>query len=266
VLEVTAIDVGQGDSLLLVSPQGKTLLIDAGGPTGGSSQAPSGNFEIGEDVVSPVLWSRNIRRLDAVALTHAHSDHMGGMPSVLRNFRPRVLWVGTNPDIPAYDALLAEARGLGIPIESMAAGSDFQFGGAQVEVLAPAVDYVPGSGASNDDSLVLHVAYGRTSVLLEGDAEAPSEGQMLSEELRSDLLKVGHHGSKTSTTPRFLAAVAPTYAVISVAHHNPYGHPKMEILDRLQSGGIRTFRTDALGATSFYLDGSSVSAHPLAGR
>ncbi len=100
VLEVTAIDVGQGDSLLLVSPQGKTLLIDAGGPTGGGSQAPSGNFEIGEDVVSPVLWSRNIRRLDAVALTHAHSDHMGGMPSVLRNFRPRVLWVGTNPEHP----------------------------------------------------------------------------------------------------------------------------------------------------------------------
>jgi competence protein ComEC len=266
VLEVTAIDVGQGDSLLLVSPQGKTLLIDAGGPTGGSSQGPSGNFEIGEDVVSPVLWSRNIRRLDAVALTHAHSDHMGGMPSVLLNFRPQVLWVGTNPDIPAYDALLTEARGLKIPIESMAAGSDFEFGGTQVEVLAPAVDYVPGSGASNDDSLVLHVAYGRTSVLLEGDAEAPSEGQMLSEELRSDLLKVGHHGSKTSTTPRFLAAVAPTYAVISVAHHNPYGHPKMEILDRLQSGGIRTFRTDALGATSFYLDGTSVSAQPLAGR
>jgi competence protein ComEC len=266
VLEVTAIDVGQGDSLLLVSPQGKTLLIDAGGPTGGSSQAPSGNFEIGEDVVSPVLWSRNIRRLDAVALTHAHSDHMGGMASVLRNFRPRVLWVGTNPDIPAYDALLAEARGLGIPLESMAAGSDFEFGGAQVDVLAPAVDYVPGSGASNDDSLVLHVAYGRTSVLLEGDAEAPSEGQMLSEELHSDLLKVGHHGSKTSTTPRFLAAVAPTYAVISVAHHNPYGHPKMEILGRLQSRGIRTFRTDALGATSFYLDGTSVSAEPLAGR
>jgi competence protein ComEC len=266
VLEVTAIDVGQGDSLLLVSPQGKTLLIDAGGPTGGTSQTPSGNFEIGEDVVSPVLWSRNIRRLDAVALTHAHSDHMGGMPSVLRNFRPRVLWVGTNPEIPAYDALLAEARGLDIPIESMAAGSDFEFGGAQVEVLAPAVDYAPGSGASNDDSLVLHVAYGRTSVLLEGDAEAPSERQMLVEELHSDLLKVGHHGSKTSTTPPFLAAVAPTYAVISVAHHNPYGHPKMEILDRLQSSGIRTFRTDALGATSFYLDGSSVSAQPLAGR
>jgi competence protein ComEC len=266
VLEVTAIDVGQGDSLLLISPEGKTLLIDAGGPTGGGSQGPSGNFEIGEDVVSPILWSRNIRRLDAIALTHAHSDHMGGMPSILRNFRPRVLWVGTNPEIPAYQALLAEAGRLDIPVEAMAAGSSFAFGGTQVDVLAPSPDYTPGAGANNDDSLVLHVAYGKTSVLLEGDAQAASEQQMLSEQLHSDLLKVGHHGSRTSTTPRFLAAVAPTYAVISVAHHNPYGHPKLEILHRLQDGHIRTYRTDALGATSFYLDGSSVSAHPVAAR
>ncbi len=266
VLEVTAIDVGQGDSLLLVSPQGKTLLIDAGGPTGGAAQGPNVNFEIGEDVVSPVLWSRNIRRLDAVALTHAHSDHMGGMLSVLGNFRPRVLWVGTNPEIAAYVALLAEARRLDIPVEAMAAGSSFGFGGTQVEVLAPSAEYTPGAAASNDDSLVLHVVYGKTSVLLEGDAQAATERQMLSEELHSDLLKVGHHGSKTSTTPRFLAAVAPTYAIISVAHHNPYGHPKMEILHRLQDGHIRTFRTDAMGATTFYLDGNTVTGQPLAAR
>src|SRR3984885_480605 len=266
VLEVTAIDVGQGDAVLLISPEGKTLLIDAGGPTGGGSQGPSGNFEIGEDVVSPVLWSRNIRRLDAIALSHAHSDHMGGMPSLLRNFRPRVLWVGTNPEIPAYQALLAEARRLNIPVEAMAAGSRFAFGGTQVDVLAPGVDYTPGTAASNDDSLVLHVAYGHTSVLLEGDAQAATERQMLSEELHADLLKVGHHGSKTSTIPPFLAAVAPRYAVISVAHHNPYGHPKLEVLNRLQEGQIRTFRTDALGAKSFYLNGTSVTAEPLAGR
>ncbi len=121
-------------------------------------------------------------------------------------------------------------------------------------------------GASNDDSLVLHVAYGKTSVLLEGDAEAPSEQQMLSEQLHSDLLKVGHHGSRTSTTPRFLAQVAPTYALISVAHRNPYGHPKWEILRRLQDDHVRTYRTDAMGATSFYLNGTSVSAEPLAAR
>jgi competence protein ComEC len=266
VLEIIAIDVGQGDSLLLVSPQGKTLLIDAGGPTGAAAQAPNANFEIGEDVVSPVLWSRNIRRLDAVALTHAHSDHMGGMPTILRNFRPRVIWVGTNPDVPSYRALLAEAQRLNIPVEAMAAGSSFSFGGVQVDVLAPAVDYLPGPAASNDDSLVLHVSYKQTSVLLDGDAQAATERQMLSEQLHADLLKIGHHGSKTSTIPPFLAAVAPTYAVISVAHHNPYGHPKMEILERLQQNHIHTFRTDALGATSFYLDGNSVTAQPLAAK
>jgi competence protein ComEC len=264
-LEVTAIDVGQGDSLLLVSPQGKTLLVDAGGPIGGT-QASNSNFEIGEDVVSPVLWSRNIRRLDAVALTHAHSDHMGGMLAVLQNFRPREFWVGKNPDIPAYEALLAEAHRLGIPVKSWIASDHFAFGGALVEVLSPPAGYIPGPTATNDDSLVLHVAYGQTSVLLEGDAQAPSEQHMLSEALHSDLLKVGHHGSKTSTTPRFLAAVDPRYAIVSVGHHNPYGHPKMEILGRLQEAHIRTFRTDAIGATSFYLDGKSVNAQPVAGK
>ena len=113
---------------------------------------------------------------------------------------------------------------------------------------------------------MLHVAYGHTSVLLEGDAQAPSENHMLSEALHSDLLKVGHHGSKTSTTPRFLAAVEPRYAIVSVGHHNPYGHPKIEVLDRLQGAHIRTFRTDAIGATSFYLDGISVSAQPVAAK
>jgi competence protein ComEC len=265
VLEVTAIDVGQGDSLLLISPEGKTLLVDAGGPIGGA-QASNSNFEIGEDVVSPVLWSRNIRRLDAVALSHAHSDHMGGMAAVLQNFRPRVLWVGNNPPIPAYEALLAEAQRLDIPVAAMAAGDHFGFGGAQVDVLSPPAGYVPGATASNDDSLVLHVAYGHTSVLLEGDAQAASERHMLSEALHADLLKVGHHGSKTSTTPRFLAAVAPSYALISAAHRNPFGHPKQEILERLQQDHVRTFRTDSLGATSFYLDGSSVRAEPLAAR
>jgi competence protein ComEC len=131
-------------------------------------------------------------------------------------------------------------------------------------VLAPPADYTPGSAATNDDSLVLHVLYGRTSVLLEGDAQAASEQRMLSEGLHADLLKVGHHGSKTSTTARFLTAVAPSYAIISVAHRNPYGHPKLEVLHRLQDNHIRTFRTDALGATSFYLDGSGVRVEPLA--
>jgi competence protein ComEC len=258
-LEISAIDVGQGDAIFVVSPDGHTMLVDAGGPTGGATHA--GNFDIGEDVVSPYLWSRHVRRLDIVALTHAHSDHMGGMPAVLRNFRPRELWVGHNPPIPAYQQLLREAASLGIRVRSFSAGDAMPFGDATVHVLAPAPLYQPRDSATNDDSLVMHLSYAGHSALLEGDAEAPSEAAMLSlppGDLTSDLLKVGHHGSKTSTIPPFLARVAPHFAVISVGPYNSYHHPRWETLDNLQVEGAHTWRTDLLGVSTFYLDGTGV--------
>jgi competence protein ComEC len=268
-LEISAIDVGQGDSIFIVSPDGHTMLVDAGGPTGGATRQGNGasggvgNFDIGEDVVSPYLWSRHVHRLDVVALTHAHSDHMGGMPAILRNFRPRELWVGHNPPIPAYQQLLSEAASLGIRIRSFSTGDTVAFGGTTVRVLSPAPRYQPGGAATNDDSLVLHLSYAGHSALLEGDAEAPSEAAMLSlpaGDLASDLLKVGHHGSKTSTTPPFLARVAPHLAVISVGPFNSYHHPRWETLDKLENEGARTWRTDMLGISTFYIDGTG--AHP----
>jgi competence protein ComEC len=258
-LEVSAIDVGQGDSIFVVSPDGRTMLVDAGGPAGVSPH--QGNFDIGEDVVSPYLWSRHIRRLDIVALTHAHSDHMGGMAAVLRNFRPHELWVGHNPPIPAYRELLSEAATLGITVRSLSSGDTMTLGAATVHVLAPAPGYQAGDSASNNDSLVLHLSYAGHSALLEGDAEAPSETAMLSlppGDLASDLLKVGHHGSKTSTIPPFLARVAPRLAVISVGPFNSYHHPRWETLQKLQVEGARTWRTDLLGISTFYIDGTGV--------
>ena len=257
-LEISAIDVGQGDSLLLITPEGKTLLIDAGGQVGAS---PDSNFDVGEDVVSPVLWSRGIQRLDAVAITHAHADHIGGMPAILENFRPRELWVGKNPDVPSYDRVLAIAAHLGAKIETHVAGDAFSFGGVTMHVLAPEPSYLPGREPANNDSLVLRVTYGQTSALLEGDAEAASEARMVAAGgLKSDLLKVAHHGSITSTTPPFLAAVSPAYSMISVGRRNFYGHPRREVLRELQSAKIKTYLTETTGLTTFYLDGNAVSA------
>jgi len=261
-LLVEAIDVGQGDSLLLISPEGKTLLIDGGG-LGGGPHGKAPDFDIGEQVVSAALWDRGIRRLDVVALTHAHSDHLGGLPAVLRNFHPTELWVGKNPPGADYESLLREAAALGVAVRNLRAGADLTLGSVDVRVLAPSAAYMPGPDPANNDSLVLHAAYGKTSVLLEGDAEAPIEQAMLSENgLESTLLKLGHHGSVTSTTPEFLARVAPKWAVISCGTRNRYGHPRPEVLEELSTAKVRTFSTDVNGAVCFRLDG--VSASPLA--
>ena len=265
-LLVEAIDVGQGDSLLLITPAGKTLLVDGGGFGGGPQQAPQ-DFDIGEEVVSPALWARGIRHLDVVALSHAHSDHMGGLPSILRNFHPDELWVGNNPRIAAYVALLDEAKQLHVRIETLRAGNTPLLGDTQVHVLAPFRDYQPGPEPDNNDSLVLHVTYGTTSVMLEGDAEEPIERAMLSESgLGSTLLKVGHHGSVTSTRPEFLARVAPQWAVISCGLHNRYGHPREEVLAELEAARVRTYSTDINGAACFLLDGKSAVADPACGQ
>jgi competence protein ComEC len=258
-LLVEAIDVGQGDSILLIAPDGKTLLVDGGGFGGGPRQAPQ-DYDIGEEVVSQVLWSRGIRRLDVVALTHAHSDHMGGLPAVLRNFHPAEFWVGNNPRFGLYNALLDEAADLHVRIRSLRAGDAFAFGPTHISVLAPLTDYQPGPLPANNDSLVLRVAYGATSVMLEGDAEAPVEQAMLSEQgLASTLLKVGHHGSITSTRPEFLARVAPQCAVISCGLRNRYGHPRAEVLKALEATRVRAFSTDINGASCFRLDGMTTT-------
>jgi competence protein ComEC len=269
-LEVTAIDVGQGDSLLVVAPDGRTMLIDAGGPTGAAANAENAagstadiGFDTGEEVVSPYLWSRQLRRLDVVALTHAHSDHMGGMPAVLRNFRPRELWVAIDPDSAPYRALLAEAQTLGIRVRHLRAGDRMPWGGVDISVLAPAPDYANPGAPVNNDSLVMRMQFDRASALLEGDAEAPSEHAMATAALSGTgpalgpdtLLKVGHHGSRTSTTPEFLSLASPQDAVISVGRNNTFGHPRPEIVERLVLAHAHVFRTDQLGLTTFLLSG-----------
>ncbi|HEX7894117.1 MAG TPA: ComEC/Rec2 family competence protein [Terriglobales bacterium] len=255
-LELTAIDVGQGDSLLVISPDGKKLLIDGGGlPVWVHSQ-----MEIGEDVVSPYLWTRGFSRIDAIALTHAHADHMIGFLAVIANFHPRELWLPQNVPQAEIRRLLQRAEQYGTRVIYHRAGDVLSFGRANVRVLAPDPRFPVRSGKRNDESLIMKISYGETAMLLEADAEKGTERLISSEAPEADVLKVAHHGSASATNTDFLQRVRPRYAVISVGARNVYRHPRPEVLQRLQHASVRTYRTDRNGATTFLLDGKSVTS------
>ena len=261
-LEVSVLDVGQGDSLFVVSPSGKTLLIDGGGAFGGfPGREEHQGVDPGEEAVSPYLWSRGFQKLDVVALTHAHQDHLGGLTAVLENFHVGKLWIGREASTAALARLEELAREKKIPIEHELKGKTFSWDGVEGEFLWPEVSLQEiAPSAKNDDSLVLRLRFGKQSLLLPGDVEKESERAILAEndanKLRADVLKVGHHGSKNSTMPEFLAAVQPRIGIISTGESNPYGHPSPALLERLESAGVRIYRTDRDGAVHVLTDGT----------
>jgi competence protein ComEC len=244
-----------------VFPDGETMLIDAGGFPGAERMVRKPQLDIGEDVVSPYLWSRRIRHLDYTVLTHGHSDHMGGLAAILDNFRPRALWIGAEPATNQWKAIEQHATADNVRIVSLnRSSSPMMIGGTRIRVLAPPPGYVVGDVPHNNDSLVLEMTYGRRTILLTGDAERSIEDDMIASGGLGPvtLLKVGHHGSRTSSSEEFLDQINPRFALISDGYKNQFHHPHPDVLNRLAEHHTTVFRTDQRGLITFRTDGEKV--------
>ena len=181
------------------------------------------------------------------------------MRSIFANFNPRELWLGPNTAPPALKPIMEQARSLHTTIKIYSAGDQFDWAGMNVRALSPPRDWRLSERPDNNDSLVLQFTYGRTSALFMGDAQKQAEPQVIARAPVSSLLKVTHNGSLTSTTPEFLAAVHPQFAFVSAGYRNQFHHPRPETLAKLADAHTRTYRTDIMGALTFYLDGKQVN-------
>lgn len=261
-LELAAIDTGQAESLYLALPDGGSMLADTAGFAGPAGVRRT-RLEPGEDVVSPYLWQRGINRLDAVVISHFHSDHAGGLEAVLRNFRPAELWVASIPDSMRSE-VRAWTRASATRIRTLRRGETIHTGGAAFEVLAPLDEPDPKS-QSNNDSLVLRVRFGRHAFLLPGDIERLVERRLLAAgaDLRADVLKVPHHGSARSNAPDFLDAVRPAVALISAAGSDWMRLPSEKVVDSLRQRKSLVLRTDRDGLVRVTSDGRHLSPGAL---
>lgn len=266
-LAVTFLDVGQGDSMLITFPGGSLMLLDSGGRAAFAQQIEVDDPEevfvedragIGEIAVMPYLWRRGIKRLDWIAASHGDADHVEGFDEVVDGFEIARALKGASArdETPGsiFDRAVAASRA---PLRGLKRGDSFEVEGALVETLSPFANPGEPPMSDNNESLVLRVGYGNRNFLLTGDVEKEAETRLAGSEsdLRADVLKVAHHGSKTSSTMEFLERVKPAHAVISVAELSPFGHPHAEALDRLRVAGAQIWRTSECGTVTISTDG-----------
>ncbi len=259
-LRVTMLDVGQGECILIRTPSGHNILID-GGSLDGRERA-----DVGAQVIVPALQNLGVSRLDLMILTHADADHCNGLAEVAREIPVLAFLDGPGagnrrPDVSQTEyfqlrKLLAAQK---IPILAPRAGQKWQLGAAQLQILAP---ILPLLGDTNDDGLVCRLAFGKNRVLFTADIEASAEARLLARgaDLRCTVLKVAHHGSRTSSSAAFLRAARPALALISCGQFNRFGHPNLQTLRALQRAQVATFRTDLSGAIEVECDANSCRA------
>jgi competence protein ComEC len=263
-LRISVLDVGQGESILVQTPDRTAVLVDAGG-------TPSGTFDVGGRVVAPAVWALGERRIDWLALTHGDLDHVGGARRILDDLRPREVLEG----IPVEsDQPLQQLRALAgvrrIAWRRLRVGHEVELGAVHLVVRHPPRPDWQRVRVRNDDSLVLEVRYGEVAFLLTGDAGAefeslPIEPPLAGGRPRIRILKVGHHGSQTSTSAEWLEQFDPRVALISAGASNLFGHPAPAVLARLGARGVHVFRTDRHGAVIVETDGREVRVRAMSG-
>lgn len=259
-LVVTALDVGQGDALVIDFPDGRLGLVDGGG-------FATGVPDTGARVILPYLRSRGLSHVDLMISSHAHPDHLLGLATVAEAIPVRELWLldpqRRGPDSARLLAAVTRAHGRVLGAAALcperAAAEVRTFGGAAVTVLVPCDAASAWADAGeNDRSLVVHLRHGARSILLTGDIEQEGERRLVEawpDQLGADVLKAPHHGSDTSSSPALLAAVRPTFSLISCGVRNRFQHPRPSVLERLDGAGVRTLRTDRTGSISWFTDG-----------
>jgi len=276
-LHVDFLDVGQGDSALVTFPDGMTLLIDGGGRPNMNREDIDGSdapFEpdtrsIGEAVVSEYLWSRGLDQVDYILATHADADHIDGLNDVARNFKVRGAIVARTPaNDREYQRFADTMKANGVPIDKAGTGDVLRFGAVAADVLWPPAIADDNAQSGNNDGLVLRIRYGDRACLLAADIEKEAEDAILKEgiALRSDVIKVAHHGSKTSSTAAFVDATKPRLAIISVGRTSIFGHPNREVVERWLASGAEVMTTGKNGTISVETDGRALNVRTFVQR
>jgi len=249
-LTVNVVDVGQGDAILIRPPAGQVTLVDTG-------DVPA------RDKLVAYIKNKGIATIDTLIITHPHADHLGGAVAVLENFTvKRVFDSGQVTTSALYRQYLSLVQKKKIPFALAGAGQEIDVGGATLKVLSPPTPLIGGEGAINDNSIVARLVYGNFAMLLAGDAEQEAEAIMVKAaagELKSQVLKSGHHGSRTSSSPAFLKAIGPEATIISLGAGNEYHHPHPSTLRRYNDLKLKIYRTDTDGTVTVTSDGKTYS-------